>query len=122
MLCQVLYFMLYIISGFLFLFFIKSIFTSTKLVFFVEYCRKLLYMNKRLSLILAMGVFHCEKCIKNILKFLHVYAHFRDRRCYYNTRNPPQYIISFVAFSVTRIPSPKRAAIVAALIFAFMKN
>lgn len=35
---------------------------------------------------------------------------------------PPQYIISFVAFSVTRIPSPKRAAIVAALIFAFMKN
>ena len=34
----------------------------------------------------------------------------------------PQYIISFVAFSVTRIPSPKRAAIVAALIFAFMKN
>ena len=69
-----------------------------------------------------IGVFHCEKCIKNILKFLHVYAHFRGRKCYYNTRNPPQYIISFVAFSVTRIPSPKRAAIVAALIFAFMKK
>jgi hypothetical protein len=45
-------------------FFIKSIFTSTKLVFFVEYCRKLLYMNKRLSLILAMWGISLQKMHK----------------------------------------------------------
>ena len=45
-------------------FFIKSIFTSTKLVFFVEYCRKLLYMNKRLSLILAMWCISLQKMHK----------------------------------------------------------
>ena len=79
-------------------------------------------MNKRLSLILANRGISLQKMHKKYFEFLHVYAHFRGRKCYYNTRNPPQYIISFVAFSVTRIPSPKRAAIVAALIFAFMKN
>ena len=51
------------------------------------------------------------KCIKIFGQKEKVYAHFIDRKCYYNTRNPPQYIIDFVAEQRNKIPSPNESGI-----------